>query len=108
MFISLIGHMLLYDLKSKLIEIGLNPFRVWLMGKLYGNKCKAFYSTRNKFYFNNYSELLLKSTSLGRPADEPAGRVLEELELKPTQPPTIVGLGLGLGLSLATRLCSHI
>ena len=26
---------------------------------------------------------------------------MEELELKPTQPPTVVGLGLGLGLSLA-------
>ena len=25
----------------------------------------------------------------------------EELELKPTQPPTVVGLGLGFGLSLA-------
>ena len=31
------------------------------------------------------------------------GRVLEELELKPTQPPTEVGLGLGLGLSLAIK-----
>ena len=37
----------------------------------------------------------------GRPACRPAGRVLEELELKPTQPPTVVGLGLGFGLSLA-------
>ena len=37
----------------------------------------------------------------GRPARRPAGRVLEELELKPTQPPTVVGLGLGFGLSLA-------
>ena len=34
-------------------------------------------------------------------AGRPAGRVLEELELKPTQPPTVVGLGLGFGLSLA-------
>ena len=32
---------------------------------------------------------------------QPARRVLEELELKPTQPPTVVGLGLGFGLSLA-------
>ena len=28
---------------------------------------------------------------------------MEELELKPTQPPTVVGLGLGLGLSLAIK-----
>ena len=32
-----------------------------------------------------------------------AGRVLEVLELKPTQPPTVVWLGLGLGLSLAIK-----
>ena len=37
----------------------------------------------------------------GRPVCRPAGRVLEELALKPTQPPTVVGLGLGFGLSLA-------
>ena len=35
----------------------------------------------------------------GRPARRPAGRVLEELELKPTQPPTEVGLGFGLSLA---------
>ena len=29
-----------------------------------------------------------------------AGRVLEELELKPTQPPTAVGLGLSLAISM--------
>ena len=36
-------------------------------------------------------------------AGSSAGRVLEELELKPTQPSTEVRLGLGLRLSLATR-----
>ena len=40
----------------------------------------------------------------GRPARRPAGWVLEELELKPTQPPTVVGLGLGFGLSLAIKV----
>ena len=34
-------------------------------------------------------------------AGSSAGRVLEELELKPTQPSTEVWLGLGLRLSLA-------
>ena len=62
----------------------------------------AFYNTRKKCSFNNDSDLWLKSTSLGgRPARRSAGRVLEELELKPTQPQTEVGLGLGFGLSLA-------
>ena len=47
------------------------------------------------------SELWLKSTSLGGwTAGRPAERVLEELELKPTQPPTVVGLGLGLSLAI--------
>ena len=37
-----------------------------------------------------------------------AGRMLEELELKPTQPPTVVWLGLGLRVKftpLAVRMC---
>ena len=37
-------------------------------------------------------------------AGRPAGRVLEELELKPTQTQTEVGLGLGFGLSLAKTI----
>ena len=37
-------------------------------------------------------------------AGSSAGRVLEELELKPTQPSTEVWLGLGLRLSLAKTL----
>ena len=66
----------------------------------------AFYNTRNKCYFDIECELWLKSTSLagwtaGSSVGLSAGRVLEELELKPTQPPTVVGLGLGFGLSLA-------
>ena len=39
-------------------------------------------------------------------AGSSAGRVLEELELKPTQPSTEVWLGLGLRLSLAKILAS--
>ena len=39
--------------------------------------------------------------SVDRVAGWLAGRVLEELELKPTQPSTAIGLGLGVGLSLA-------
>ena len=39
----------------------------------------------------------------GRLVGRPAGRVLEELELKPTQPSTEVWLGLGLRLSLAIK-----
>ena len=35
----------------------------------------------------------------GRPARRPAGRVLEEFELKATQSPTEVGLGFGLSLA---------
>ena len=31
----------------------------------------------------------------------PAGRVLQGLELKPTQPPTVVGLGFGLSLAIS-------
>ena len=57
----------------------------------------TYYNTRNKFYFNTDIDLWLKSTSLG---GRLAGRVLEELELKPTQPPTFVGLGLGLSLAI--------
>ena len=37
-------------------------------------------------------------------AGSSAGRVLEELELKPTQPSTEVWLGLGLRLILAIKL----
>ena len=62
----------------------------------------AFYNTRNKCYFNNKNVLWLKSTSLGGwTAGSSAGRVLEELELKPTQPPTVVGLGFGLSLAIS-------
>ena len=51
---------------------------------------------------HNYSILRLKCTSLGdRVAGWLAGRVLEEMELEPTQPPTAVEVGLGFGLSLA-------
>ena len=108
MIISLIGHRLLNDLKFNFIEIGfsydLNPFRVCWMGKFDGNKSKV-----NSFWLfitlernviltvRMYCGLKVLLWEAGRPA----GRVLEELELKPTQPPTVVGLGLGFGLSLA-------
>ena len=39
--------------------------------------------------------------SVDRVAGWLASRVLEELELKPIQPSTAIGLGLGVGLSLA-------
>ena len=48
-----------------------------------------------QFSVNNYS---VKNTSLG---GLPVGQVLEELELKPTQPPTVVGLGFGLSLAIS-------
>ena len=61
----------------------------------------AFYNTRNKCYFDIECELWLKSTSLGGwTAGSSAGRVLEELELKPTQPSTEVWLGLRLILAI--------
>ena len=44
---------------------------------------------------HNYSILRLKCTSLlDRVAGRLAGRVLEEMELEPTQPPTAVEVGL--------------
>ena len=105
--ISLTWHRLLDGLKFKLIEIGLsrdiNPFLVWWMGKLDGSKSKG-----NSFWLfitleTNFILTMIVNCGLKVLLWE-VGRVLEELELKPTQPPTLVGLGLGLGLSLATTL----
>ena len=42
--------------------------------------------------------------SVDRVAGWLASRVLEELELKPIQPSTAIGLGFGVGLSLAKIL----
>ena len=61
----------------------------------------AFYDTRNKCYFNNESELWLKNTSLGGWTldNRSASRILEELEVQPTQNPTVVWFGQSLAKS---------
>ena len=103
MIISLIGHRLLNDLKFNFIEIGfsydLNPFRVCWMGKFDGNKSKV-----NSFWLfitleTNVLLTMIVICGLKVLLWE-VGRVLEELELKPTQQPTLVGLGLGLSLAI--------
>ena len=115
MIISLIGHRLLNDLKFNFIEIGfsydLNPFRVCWMGKFDGNKSKvnSFWlfitlETNVILTIRMYCGFKVLLWEAGRPARRPAGRVLKEFELKPTQPPTVVGLGLGFGLSLAKSI----
>ena len=73
------------------------------MGKLDGNKSKV-----NSFWLFITLETNLILTMIVNCGLKvllwKVGRVLEELELKPTQPPTEVGLGLGLELSLAINI----
>ena len=107
--ISPTGHRLLNYLKFEIKVIGLSgdlkPFSVSCMDKLDGSKYKdncfsAFYETRNKFSLDNDIDFVAQQYFSGRPTGWLVGPVREELNLKPTQPPIVVGLGLGRSLAI--------
>ena len=102
--ISLTWPSLLDDLKFKLIEIGLtwglNPFWVWWMDKLDWNESKV--NCLWIFITLETNVLLTLRVICGLKVLlwEAGWPGVEELELKPSQPLTVVRLWLGLSLAI--------